>query len=154
MAAEKTLYQMELPGYWMDIGQPKDYLSGQKMYIRSEKEKLSGLVTGNDVIIHQSAVVEEGAVLGPNVVIGAHCQIASGTKISNSTILAGTKVNAHSYIDGSIIGWKNTIGSWVRVTNLTCTAEDVQLANLSHLDGVKVLPHKGISGEHKNSIIM
>jgi len=28
MALEKTLYQMELPGYWMDIGQPKDYLSG------------------------------------------------------------------------------------------------------------------------------
>lgn len=106
------------------------------------------------MIIHKSAVVEEGAFLGPNVVIGADCHIASGSKISNSTILAGSKVNAHSYIDGSIIGWKNTVGSWVRITNLTCTAEDVQLANLSLLDGVKVLPHKGISGEHKNSIIM
>jgi len=28
MAGEGHLYQMELPGYWMDIGQPKDYLSG------------------------------------------------------------------------------------------------------------------------------
>ena len=28
MAAEKTLYQMELPGYWMDIGQPADYIIG------------------------------------------------------------------------------------------------------------------------------
>lgn len=34
MAAEKELYQLELPGYWMDIGQPKDYLIGQQMYIR------------------------------------------------------------------------------------------------------------------------
>lgn len=149
---------MELPGYWMDIGQPSDYLTGQAMFIKSEKEKGSKSLTNNksctDVIIHPTAVVGEDAILGPNVVIGEGCVIASGAKISNSTILAGTKVNAHSYIDGSIIGWKNTIGSWVRITNLTCTAEDVQIANLSHLSNVKVLPHKGISGEHKDSIIM
>lgn len=106
------------------------------------------------MIIHQSAVVEEGAILGPNVVVGANCKIASGSKISNSTILADSEIKAHSYIDGSIIGWKNTIGSWVRITNLTCTAEDVQIANLTLLNNVKVLPHKGISGEHKDSIIM
>lgn len=28
MAEEGQLYTMELPGYWMDIGQPKDYLIG------------------------------------------------------------------------------------------------------------------------------
>ena len=33
MAVEQELYQMELPGYWMDIGQPPDYLRGQGMYI-------------------------------------------------------------------------------------------------------------------------
>lgn len=124
------------------------------MYIKSEKEKNSGKVTGNDVIVHETAVIEEGAVIGPNVVIGADCKIAAGSKISNSTILAGTKVHSHSYIDGSIIGWKNTVGQWVRITGLTCTAEDVQVANCTSLDSVKVLPHKGINGSHKDSIIM
>jgi len=28
MAGEQHLYQLELPGYWMDIGQPGDYLIG------------------------------------------------------------------------------------------------------------------------------
>jgi mannose-1-phosphate guanylyltransferase len=28
MAAEHNLYAMVLPGYWMDIGQPRDYLTG------------------------------------------------------------------------------------------------------------------------------
>lgn len=28
MAEEQGLYQYTLPGFWMDIGQPKDYLSG------------------------------------------------------------------------------------------------------------------------------
>ena len=138
----------------MDIGQPKDYLSGQKMFIHSEKEKGSKLVSGNDVIIHPSAEVHPEAELGPSVVIGADCKIGAGVKISNSTILAGTQVKEHSYIDGSIIGWKNTIGKWVRITGLTCTAEDVQVGNCSSLNGVKILPHKGVNGEHKDSIIM
>jgi len=125
MAAENTLYQMELPGYWMDIGQPKDFLYAQTMFIKSEKEKNSGIVSGNDVIIHPTAKVEDGAVLGPNVVIGANCKIGTGTKIHNSTIMSDTIVHSHSYIDGCIIGWKNTIGKWARVTGLTCTGEDV-----------------------------
>lgn len=39
MADEGELYELELPGYWMDIGQPKDYVSAQQMYIRSLDEK-------------------------------------------------------------------------------------------------------------------
>ena len=109
----------------LDIGQPKDYLSGQRMYIMSLKDKASARVVKNDCIIHESARVDDSAELGPNVVIGADCKIDAGVKIQNSTILAGTHVKAHTFIDGSIIGWKNTIGSWVRITGLTCTAEDV-----------------------------
>ena len=29
IAADKKLFSMVLQGYWMDIGQPKDYLTGQ-----------------------------------------------------------------------------------------------------------------------------
>lgn len=35
MADAGQIYQMILPGYWMDIGQPKDYLSGQTMYLKA-----------------------------------------------------------------------------------------------------------------------
>ena len=28
MASDGELYRMVLPGFWMDIGQPKDYLTG------------------------------------------------------------------------------------------------------------------------------
>jgi mannose-1-phosphate guanylyltransferase len=33
MAEDGQLYQMVLPGFWMDIGQPKDYLIGVKLYL-------------------------------------------------------------------------------------------------------------------------
>lgn len=60
MASDKKIYQMVLPGYWMDIGQPKDYLSGQVMYLNAQKELNTGkLATGDNikgnVIIHESA---------------------------------------------------------------------------------------------------
>lgn len=28
MAQDGELYAMELPGFWMDVGQPKDFLTG------------------------------------------------------------------------------------------------------------------------------
>ena len=60
----------------------------------------------------------------------------------------------NSLIKGSIIGWRNTIGQWARITNMSCTAEDVQVKPETLLDCVKILPHKGVDGEHRDEIIM
>ena len=42
---------MDLPGFWMDVGQPKDYLTGMNMYLNSIKDsdKLAkgANITGN-----------------------------------------------------------------------------------------------------------
>ena len=59
MASEGQLYQMELPGYWMDIGQPKDYLFGQSMYLQEQLEKKSDFVStghnGSSIIVDSTA---------------------------------------------------------------------------------------------------
>jgi len=33
MAQDRELYAMELPGFWMDVGQPKDFLTGRYLNI-------------------------------------------------------------------------------------------------------------------------
>jgi mannose-1-phosphate guanylyltransferase len=99
-------------------------------------------------LIDSSATVDPSASIGPNVVIGAGCKVGPGAKISNTTLLAGSEVHDHSYVDGSIIGWKSTIGKWCRVTGLTVIAEDVQVKDTSYLNGTKILPHKGVNGDH------
>jgi NDP-sugar pyrophosphorylase family protein len=70
--------------------------------------------------------------------------------------MAGTVVKSHSYIDGSIVGAKSTIGSWCRITKLCVIADDVQVKDLSYLNGTKVLPHKGVGGDYpqEGTIIM
>ena len=88
------------------------------------------------------------------MVIGEGCRIGAGVRIKNATILGNTVVKPYSLITDSIIGWKNTIGSWVRLTNMTCTGEDVQIKDESSFTGVKVLPHKGVEGVKANEIIM
>ena len=105
------------------------------------------------MIIHPDAVVEEGAELGPNVVVGAGCHIASGVKIVNATILSGTSIATGTFIDKSIIGWKNRIGKWCRLEEVV-TGEDVQVKDQSLILDVKVLPHKGIEGRHEKETIM
>lgn len=153
MADSGEIYQMVLPGYWMDIGQPKDYLSGQTMYLTAQKENRSGILAEGDnivgnVLIDKSATIHPDAIVGPNVVVGANCKVGAGSKVSNTTMLAGSTVDSYSFVDGSIIGWKSSIGKWCRVTSLAVIAEDVQIKNETYLNGTKILPHKGVNGSH------
>ena len=153
MASEEEIYQMVLPGYWMDIGQPHDYLTGQTLHLgQLRKDNESELASGDwikgNVIVHESATIDPTAIVGPNVVVGENCKIGPGVKISNSTMLAGSSIKSYSFFDGSILGWKSSIGSWCRVTNLTVIAEDVQVKDETYLNGTKILPHKGINGSH------
>lgn len=51
---------MCLDGYWMDIGQPKDYLIGQKLFLKSKRDKgeeelSKGANIIGDVWVHPSA---------------------------------------------------------------------------------------------------
>jgi len=94
----------------MDIGQPKDYLSGQTLHLKSLTELAPGTlaegpnINGN-VLIHETASIDPSAIVGPNVVVGQNCKIGPGSKVSNTTMMAGSSVAASSYVDGSIIGW-------------------------------------------------
>jgi mannose-1-phosphate guanylyltransferase len=76
--------------------------------------------------------------------------IGPGCKIYNSTILGKTKVLGYALIEGSIIGWSNTIGRWTRIVGLTVTAEDVQVKDEVFLNGAMILPHKPIATSYPN----
>merc|ERR1712091_703402 len=85
MSDEGEIYQMVLPGYWMDIGQPHDYLSGQTLHLSALRESSPGeLATGDNikgnVMIGEGVTVDPTAVVGPNVVLGPGCSVGAGSK--------------------------------------------------------------------------
>lgn len=98
MAQEGQLFCMTLPGRWMNIETPKDYLLAVKVFLEnlrsSKPDSLSKheSVVG-DVIIHESAKVGKGCVIGPDVVIGPDCVVESGAPRVSGTACT---VCAHS----------------------------------------------------------
>jgi len=151
MADAGELYCMELQGYWMDVGQPRDFLAGMGLYLNSvrfskDKHKLaSGKSFVGPVIMHESAQIAEDCLIGPNVSIGPNCTIGAGVRLQNTALLAGVTVGAHSWINNAIIGWQSSIGSWVRIENVAVLGEDVHVNDEIYINGCRILPHKSIS---------
>lgn len=160
IAEEKKLFAMVLPGFWMDIGQPKDYISGLRLYLDSLRRKFSEKlangphIVGN-VIIDDTAQVGDGCLIGPDVAIGPGCVIEAGVRLSRCTIMRGVRIKKHACVSGSIIGWHSTVGQWARVENMTILGEDVHVSDEVYSNGGVVLPHKEIkSNILKPEIVM
>lgn len=165
MAEAGELHCMQLKGFWMDVGQPKDFLTGMCLYLeflrQSQKSKecknssqkkqtssLTKLADGpcivGDVIVDQSAKIGNNCRIGPNVTVGPNVIIEDGVCVKRSTILEGARISSHSWLDSCIVGWKCHVGRWVRMENVTVLGEDVIVKDELYLNGVKVLPHKSI----------
>lgn len=154
IAAEEKLYAMILPGFWMDIGQPKDYITGLRLYLDSLRKKSpSNLSYGSNIIgnvlVHATSKIGEGCLIGPDVAIGPGCVIESGVRLSQCTVMRGVRIKNHACISSSIIGWHSTVGRWARVENMTILGEDVHVGDEVYSNGGVVLPHKEI----KSSIL-
>lgn len=155
MAKEGQLYSYDLDGFWMDVGQPPDYLTGMSLYLNYlNKVKSKDLTIASkelnftikeNVIIHPSAKIGKDCVIGPDVCIGENCIVGDGVRIKKSSIFARTKIGSNSFITNSIIGWDCTVGKWNRIENITVIGEDVQTSDEIYINGGKILPHKGIS---------
>lgn len=150
MADEKELYAMELQGFWMDVGQPKDFLTGMCMYLTSVAQRDPGMlhksscIVGN-VLIDPSAKIGSDCRIGPNVTIGPNVVIEDGVSIKRSTILTGATIKSHAWLESCIIGWRSTVGRWVRMEGTTVLGEDVMVKDEIYINGGQVLPHKSIA---------
>ncbi|NWR80869.1 GMPBA guanyltransferase, partial [Centropus unirufus] len=150
MAQEGQLYAMELQGFWMDIGQPKDFLTGMCMYLQALRsqhpEKLhSGPGVVGNVLVDPSAKIGANCVIGPNVTIGAGVVVEDGVRIKRCTVLEGARIRSHSWLESCIVGWSCSVGQWVRMENVTVLGEDVIVNDELYLNGANVLPHKSIA---------
>ncbi|XP_013912929.1 PREDICTED: mannose-1-phosphate guanyltransferase beta isoform X1 [Thamnophis sirtalis] len=150
MAEEGQLYAMELHGFWMDIGQPKDFLTGMCLYLQylrlKQPERLhSGSGCMGNVLVDPSAKIGSNCSIGPNVTIGAGVVVEDGVRIKRCTVLKGSRIRSHSWLESCIVGWSSSVGQWVRMENVTVLGEDVIVNDELYLNGANVLPHKSIA---------
>eukprot|EP00877_Chromochloris_zofingiensis_P014874 jgi/Chrzof1/9640/Cz04g10190.t1 len=149
VAADGSLFAYTLPGYWMDIGQPKDYLKGLTLHLDSLRiHKPDTLASGPGIVgnalIASTAKVGHGCKIGPDVSISDGCVIGDGVRMSNCVVMQGVEVKCHSKIENSIIGWDSFIGAWSRLEGQCVLGEDVRVTSELFLNGAVILPHKEI----------
>jgi len=154
MAKAGELHTYDLDGFWMDVGQPKDYLSGTCLYLThltTTKSNLltypegNGFIYGGNVLIDPTAEVDPTALIGPNVVIGPGAKVGKGVRLQRCVLLANARVKDHAWVQSSILGWNSTVGKWSRVENITVLGDDVTIKDELYVNGASVLPHKSIS---------
>lgn len=149
MAAAGELYVMELEGFWADVGQPSDYLTGTALKLASMRQKSpSALASGPDyvgnVLVDPTATVGTGCRIGPDVVVGPGCVVEDGVRLQKTVLLPGAKVRSHAYVHRSIVGWHSTVGEWSRIEKMSVLGEDVHVKAERYINGSSVLPHKSV----------
>jgi len=150
MAQEGQLFAFELQGFWMDIGQPKDFLTGMGMYLKSLRQTNPQVlyqgpgVVGN-VLVDPTAKIGTNCQIGPNVTIGPRAVLEDGVCVKRCTILKDAVIQSHSWLESCIIGWRSTVGKWVRMQGTTVLGEDVIVKDEVYINGGQVLPHKSIA---------
>jgi mannose-1-phosphate guanylyltransferase len=146
------LHSFDLEGFWMDVGQPKDFISGTCLYLSSLTRQGSKLLTpvsepfvhGGNVLIDPSAKIGKGCRIGPNVTIGPNVVVGDGVRLQRCVILKNSKVKDHAWIKSTIVGWNSTVGKWARLENVTVLGDDVSIGDEIYVNGGSVLPHKSI----------
>lgn len=140
------------------------------------------LIEGH-VRIDPSAHVDATATLGPNVYVGAGVTIGPGTRVKEAIILDRAELQEHCCVLHSIVGWDCVLGAWSRVEGYPCDLNPndplgrVSSESLFNQEGRLnpsitilgqgvylhsermvlnsiVLPHKELSYDFKNQIIL
>ncbi|KAH8171064.1 nucleotidyl transferase domain-containing protein [Sarocladium implicatum] len=152
MVRDNELHSFDLQSFWMDVGQPKDFLSGTCLYLSSLTKKGSkeltppteSFVHGGNVMIHPSAKIGKNCRIGPNVTIGPDVVVGDGVRLQRCVLLRGSKVKDHAWVKSTIVGWNSSVGRWARLENVTVLGDDVTIGDEIYVNGGSVLPHKSI----------
>ncbi|TGZ82082.1 mannose-1-phosphate guanylyltransferase [Ascodesmis nigricans] len=152
MVRDSELHSFDLEGFWMDVGQPKDFLTGTCLYLSSLAKKNPKLLTpssesyvhGGNVLIDPSAKIGKNCRIGPNVTIGPNVVVGDGVRLQRCVILENSKIKDHAWIKSTIVGWNSTVGRWARLENVSVLGDDVTVADEVYVNGGCVLPHKTI----------
>ncbi|CAO3640911.1 unnamed protein product [Mucor hiemalis] len=153
IAEAGQLHTFDLEGFWMDVGQPKDFLTGTCLYLshlaKKQPQDLANptldYVHKGNVMIHPSAKIGKDCRIGPNVTVGPNVVIGDGVRLQRCVILEGVQVKDFAWVNSSIIGWHSTVGRWSRIEGCSVLGDDVTVNDEIYINGGSILPHKGIS---------
>jgi len=154
LAREGKLCGHEFRGFWVDIGEPRDYLTANKLLLDTRKKN----EIGRNVVLERGAEIREPSAVGDKVSLGAkarigphtslgdHVEVGKGTRIENSIVLAGTTISEFTTVKDAIIGEAVVIGRRVKIGGGCIIGDNVFIQDgVTLTRGVAVCPSKEVS---------
>jgi NDP-sugar pyrophosphorylase family protein len=153
LAEEQKLYGYESHGFWMDIGEPVDYLAANATVLAKQRS----IVKPESVQIDPSAIIRGPCNFGENIKIGADSrigpnvsladdvQIGKGCRVENSIIYAGAVIEDYSSVKNAILGENSVLERWVKVESGSLIGDFAQILDgVTITAGVSICPSKTI----------
>jgi len=155
LVRDKKLFGYESKGLWIDIGEPSDYLMGNRLLLEVELKngatassvRLEGDVKiSNPVVIGKHACIGGKSKIGPHVTIGENANIGRGVSIVNSIIFPGAVISNFSSVKSAIIGEDAIVGTRVKIRD-NCIIGDHAVIhdNITLTKGVTVCPEREVA---------
>jgi len=141
MVADKVVRTFELEGFWMDIGQPKDYLRGHVLYL---EHFFRGRAPPHH-LIDPTAQISPKAKIEHNVVIGARVVVEEGAEIRDSVLLEGCTIRKNAFVSRSVVGWGSTVERRARVEECSILGAGVVVEEGICVSGGKIHPNTKVA---------
>jgi mannose-1-phosphate guanylyltransferase len=154
LAKNNELFGYMFSGLWIDIGEPSDFLKGNRLLMDShqKKDRISKTFKAgktakinNPVAIGEHVKVGENSTIGPYVTLSDRITVGKGVEIRNSVVLSGTTISDSCHVEGAIIGEKVSMGKGVRIAADCLIGDHVTIHdNLRLAKGVTVCPYRDV----------
>ncbi len=137
LAKDGKMVYFNHDGYWADIGQFKDYLTGQETYLKYLNKE-----SGNKkktILIGKNCKLGENVEIGDNTVIGDNVTIGNNVVCENCTIFNNVIIGSDCIIKDSIIGWNCEIEDKCLILSVSVLGKSVKITSSIVLVGKKVV---------------
>jgi mannose-1-phosphate guanylyltransferase len=159
MANDKVLFALELPGYWADVGQPADYITGLVAHLddiaENEKSRLAVAAEGYKVVgnclIDPSVKIGAGSTIGPAVTLGPNCTVGEHTVLTNAAIFNNVAIGSNCNIKDSIISHYCVVKDNCKFSEVTVLGQAVTVADGVTLSNVQAVNSFTIKASAKDA---
>ncbi len=155
LAQDGELFGYEFKGLWLDIGEPADFLKGNRLLLNSELKRSQIAETAtvdktaqinNPVAIGDNAEIGGKSTIGPYVTLCENVVVGDSVQIENSVIFPRAVISDFSRIKGAMIGEGARVGKRARIIENSLIGDHATIHDgVSLTKGVTVCPYKEVA---------
>ena len=156
MVADRCLFAMSSPAYWIDVGTPATYLQAQLDLLDGVRgtPPAPGVTDIGDGVWTIGTPVVDGEVAAPSLigdaafvaegarvehsVVGAGARVDRGAVVRDTVLLPGALVRADAVIERSIVGERAVVGEGTRLSDLSVVGGGATVDGGQQLVGTKL----------------